>query len=268
MKKQQFRTLKTVCGLASILVLGACSGMPGFLSSSGPKAPAGQTTKRMADDALNALCTGRADDALTILTAEPLVSPVDQFFTAVALEESGRPSRARLLYGKLMQSGSSEYVEIHCGGNSLANGSVADEAAKRLATVSKNLAILDANLRPNIPLHTGLPSASESNGGSGSSFMSLGSATTVTRPGSQSPFGQWFAHLSSYMSLENANKNKPTLEADFPALAGIIDQWEVDVGGRRAIRLGIRVENKADAERLCSAVKSQGKYCAVIDTSS
>ena len=224
----------------------------------------------MADNVLSAICSGRAEEAVRLLSMEPLASPTDQFFTAVALEESGRPAHARQLYARLMQAGSEDRVQIRCGGETLADGTIRDEAARRLVTVSQSLALLDANLRPVQQLHAGLPSTRgtpKSSGKGGNSFAASGPAVPVTAPGSQSPFGQWFAHLASYMSLENANKNRSTLEADFPALKGIIDQWEVDTGGRRAIRLGIRVQNRADAQSLCQAVKSQGKYCAVIDTS-
>lgn len=266
MTNSSFQPLKII---TSILTLGMLTACMGTSNGGQPTSQTRPSTQRMADNVLSAICSGQPEEAVRLLGMEPLASPTDQFFTAVALEESGRPAHARQLYARLMQSGSQDRVQIRCGGNVLADGTIAEEAAARLVTVSKNLALLDANLRPVQQLHAGLPSASKqtkTSGGS-NSFVSSGPAVPVTAPGSQSPFGQWFAHLASYMSLENAQKNRSTLEALFPALSGIIDQWEVDTGGRRAIRLGIRVQNRADAQNLCQAVKSQGKYCAVIDTS-
>jgi hypothetical protein len=67
--------------------------------------------------------------------------------------------------------------------------------------------------------------------------------------------------------MENAKTHKATLEKKYPALTGILDQWELNVGGSLAVRMGVRVSVRADADRLCNAVKSQGDYCAVIDTS-
>lgn len=270
MQHPRFQWLKIACGTASLTLMTACSSMPGFLggSSTAPAATTSATTQRMSDNALSAICAGQAEQAVRLLTAEPLASPTDRFFTAYALEESGRPAAARKLYARLMQSGATEQVLIRCGGETLASGTIADESARRLATVSRNLALLDADLRPVQRLHAGLPSTSPAPKRSSSTNTYSGPAVPVTAPGSQSPFGQWFAHLASYMSLENAQKNRSTLEGQFPALKGIIDQWEVRSSGRTAIRLGIRVESKADAQRLCQAVKSQGKYCAVIDTSS
>lgn len=268
MYKSRFQSLKSACLLATALAVSACSGSPGIFGGSQPSAQTGSATQRMADNALSAICSGQAEEAVRLMSLEPLASPTDRFFTAFALEESGRPAAARRLYARIMQSGSLENIQIRCGGEILASGSVSDEAARRLAVVSQNLALLDADLRPTPALHEGLPYKNPppaTAGGSSSSYS--GPVINVTAPGSQSPFGQWFAHLASYMSLENAQKNRATLEAQFPALRGIIDQWEVNAGGRTAIRLGIRVENRAEAQRLCQAVKSQGKYCAVIDTS-
>lgn len=268
MKQSRFPILKIASSAALFSLLAACSGMPSILGGSSTTAQTGSTTQRMADNVLSALCSGQPEQAVQILSLEPLASPTDRFFIAYAFEQSGRPAAARQLYAQLMQQESNERINIRCGGQTLANGTVSDVSAQRLVVVSQNLALLDADLRPKQRLHAGLPStqpASRGPASSGSTYT--GPAIPVTAPGSQSPFGQWFAHLASYMSLENAQKNRATLEGQFPALSGIIDQWEVNSGGRTAIRLGIRVENRADAQRLCQAVKSQGKYCAVIDTS-
>ncbi len=228
MTNSSFQPLKLITSALTLGMLTACMGL-----STGGNQPTSQTgpgTQRMADNVLSAICSGQAEEAVRLLGMEPLASPTDQFFTAVALEESGRPAHARQLYARLMQSGSQDRVQIRCGGNVLADGTIAEEAATRLVTVSRNLALLDANLRPVQQLHAGLPSASTQTktSGSSNSFASSGPAVPVTAPGSQSPFGQWFAHLASYMSLENAQKNRSTLEGLFPALSGIIDQWEVN----------------------------------------
>ena len=254
---------KALVAGTALLLLAACSGgpsgTPGRVTSGGPA--------RMPDNVLNALCEGRANDAITLLTAEPLGSPADRFFAALSLEEAGHPTRARALYVSVMRSGTTETVKIRCGGHTLANGAILDEAARRLAIISQNLALLDANLRPHRPLHRGLPSSAKPTQAKSASTYS-GPRMAVSAPSGQSPFGQWFVHLASYSTIESAAKNKGTLENKFPALQGIIDQWEINARGNTAIRLGIRVQAKGDAQQLCNAVQSQGSYCAVIDTSS
>jgi len=249
----------------SLSLLAACSSVD-FFSSSRPAKTSGDTAQ-MPQDVLGAICEGHAEDAITIMTSEPLMSASDRLFLAIATEEAGHSARARQLYARLMQSGSIEMVSARCGRRILAEGTVSDEAAKRLAAVARDLAVLDANLRPVMPLHKGLPSAAPiTNARANNSPSYTGPALNVATPGSQSPFGQWFVHLASYRTIENATKNRSTIETQFPALSGIIDQWEVDVSGL-AIRLGVRLNDKAEADSLCNAVKSQGAYCAVMDTS-
>jgi len=258
---------RTAALLFSAGLLAACSG-GSFFSGSGAITGANGGTARMQSDVLGAICEGHAEDAIAILTAEPLMSDADKFFIAIATEEAGHPSRARMQYARLMQSGSTDKVSVRCGRRILAEGMVSDEAAKRLAAVARDLAVMDANLRPTIPLHEGLPASmltSNANTATGSTGP-VGPARAVDKPGSQSPFGQWFVHLVSYRTIDAATKNRSVLEARYPSFAGIIDQWEVDAGGL-AIRLGVRLSDRAEADRLCGAVKSQGEYCAVMDTS-
>jgi len=200
------------------------------------------------------------------LMGEPMASPTDMFFSAVALEEAGHPAKARNLYAGVMRAGSTALVKIRCGGTTLANGNVMDAAALRLATISRNLALLDVDLRPQRPLHLGLPPSKRSTKSKSNTYS--GPRMNVVAPDGQSPFGQWFVHLASYNNIESATKHKSVLGNLFPALKGIIDQWEVGSSGRTAIRLGIRVQGKAAAQKLCTSVKSQGKYCAVINTAS
>jgi len=250
--------------LLSLGLLAACSSVNPFGGDRSTSTGANGGTARMPQDVLSAICEGHPEDAVAVMTSEPLMSSADRFFVALATEQAGHASRARQLYARLMQSGSMDRVSVRCGRDVLAEGSVSDEAAKRLAAVARDLAVLDANLRPLIPLHQGLPPAVPV-ARKGTSAP-VGPARAVNRPGSQSPFGQWFVHLASYRSIENATKNRSTIEAKFPALNGILDQWEVNVGGM-AIRLGVRLNDRAEADNLCGAVKSQGAYCAVLDTS-
>ena len=264
---QKYLVGRAVSTLMAVGFLAACSS-GGFLG--GGTAPTGVNggTARMQQDVLAAICEGHAEDAIAIMTSEPLMSAADRFFIAIATEEAGHAARARMQYARLMQSGSMDKVSVRCGRRILAQGTVSDEAAKRLAAVARDLAVMDANLRPTPSLHEGLPSAAFVSSGtsSGGNNGPVGPARAVNRPGSQSPFGQWFAHLVSYRSIETATKNRTIIEAKFPSFAGIIDQWEVDVGGL-AIRLGVRLSDRAEADDLCGAVKSQGEYCAVMDTS-
>lgn len=267
------RKLASMFKLAPLLLLGACSTVSGMMGSSGPSSN-GNAVRPLPASLQTALCEGRGQEVIDTLTAEPLFSASDRFYIALALEETGGVMRARSIYATVMQTGSDDIVRVSCPGNTLADGRVTDEAARRLAALSQQLAALDVNLSPSQPLHDGLPrtspiSVNSTGGGSGTSSLSYsgGAGQTITRPSSQSPLGQWFAHLSSYGSLESATSNRATVERKFPALSGIIDQWELVVNGNTAIRLGVRVAEKSDADRLCNAVKSQGEYCAVIDTS-
>lgn len=249
--------------LSSLILLSACanSGLFGG-GSAGTSGP----TARMQSNAEAALCAGNASEAMRILTAEPLGAPSDRFFLALAVEESGGAPRARSLYTRLMQSGSTDQVYVNCGGRMLANGSVSNEAARRLADISRDLAVLDVNMRPTASLHEGLPYREKPvvrPTNTNNSYS--GPALPISRPTSQSPLGQWFVHLASYRSMENAVQHRSTIERQFPAFAGIIDQWEVNVGGL-AVRLGVRVSDRAEANNLCTAVKSNGAYCAVINT--
>jgi len=263
---QKRHLARMAASLFAIGLLGACSG-GGFFSGADAPTGANGSTARMQDAVLDAMCEGHAEDAIALMTSEPLMSDADRFFVALATEVAGHPFRARMQYARLMQTGSTDKVSVRCGRRVLAEGMVSDEAAKRLAAVARDLSVLDANLRPNRQLHKGLPAATYTNGdgaGNGSNAP-LGPARAVSRPGSQNPLGQWFAHLVSYRSIEAATKNRSVLEAKYPSLAGIIDQWEVDAGGM-AIRLGVRLNSRAEADELCGSVKSQGSYCAVLDT--
>ncbi|MBL4789790.1 MAG: SPOR domain-containing protein [Kordiimonadaceae bacterium] len=261
---------RAVTASALLLLLGACSGGFGLFSSNNSTGSVGGTF-RMQSNVRNAVCEGRADEAVAIMSAEPLASQPDKFFVALAIDESGHPVRARQLYVRLMQVGSQERVLVNCGNRVLADGTVANEAARRLAAVAQQMAALDANLRPTPALHSGLPALtprrnSAASSSSGSPFVASGSPVMIQRPSSQSPFGRWFVHLSSYRSLENAEGNRATLERKFPKLSGLIDQWQVNVNGP-AIRLGVRTDNKPEATAICNAIKSQGSYCAVLDSS-
>ena len=264
LQKKSWAALK----LVPLLLLSACGTMSGIMGSS--PAPAGSTVHALPAALQTAICEGRGQEAIDALTAEPLFSASDRFYTALALEETGSAMRARSLYAAIMQTPSNDIVRASCPDRVLANGPVTDEAAKRLAALSQQLAAMDVNLAPERPLHNGLERTSAINAvnNSGSTLSYAGGASqTITRPSSQSPLGQWFAHLSSYGSIESAVSNRATVEKKFPALTGLIDQWELVVNGNTAIRLGVRVGDKSDADRLCNAVKSQGEYCAVIDTS-
>lgn len=252
--------------LLPLVALTAC----GILGPAEPSTRGGVVVQDMASSLQDAICEDRAQEAVETLLSEPLVSPTDQFFVALALEEAGLAPRARLIYAQVMQSGSEDIVRARCPGRVLANGPVDEESAKRLAALSELLTAMDVNLSPDEPLHEGIPSSGPTRTVDGRKFpatFAAGPPRAVARPSSQSPLGQWFVHLASYRSMENAMGNKSTLENKFPALAGIIDQWELDVGGSLAIRLGVRVADRGDANTLCNAVKSQQEYCAVIDTS-
>jgi hypothetical protein len=258
------KSIRTASAVLSLSLLTACLG-DGLFSGSGPASNAGGVS-RMQKDVENAVCQGAAEDAVAIMVAEPLVSPADRFFLALAVEESGGAARARGIYAQLMQSGSIDHVYAACGRRILADGSVSNESARRLADISRDLAVHDVNLRPSPALHSGLPSNAPVTTNSAATNSYSGPVMSVGRPASQSPFGQWFLHLASYRSIEQAVKNKNTLETQFPTFSGIIDQWEVNVSGL-AVRLGVRVGDRNEATNLCNAVKSNGAYCAVLDTS-
>ena len=173
---------------------------------------------------------------------------------------------ARQLYAELMTAGYQNHVYLRCGNNVLANGTIGDESGRHLAMIAQTLQSMDVAMAPMPKLGDGLPPMmAPAAGGHAKAKRTSHHAMTVTRPQSQSPLGRWFVHLASYRSLEHAKANKPTLEKEFPALAGILDQWEVDVHGF-AIRLGVRLNDHQEAEDLCQSIKAQGQYCAVLDT--
>lgn len=252
--------------LAPLLMVAAC----GAFSPSTPTSRSGATVQAIPSDLRDAICQDQAAEAVDALMAEPLLGATDQFYLALALEEAGLAPRARMIYARVMQSGSQDIVRASCPDRVLANGLVQDEAARRLAALSELLTAMDVNLSPQRQLHEGIPPSGPERVVDTAKFprgFAGGPPRSVVRPMSQSPLGQWFVHLASYRSMDNAMRNKSTLETKFPALAGIIDQWELDVGGSLAIRLGVRVSDRADANGLCNAVKSRQEYCAVIDTS-
>lgn len=264
-----FSKLTTLLKLSPMLIVAACGGAG--MSGSGPSSQiAGGTVHELPSNLQAAICQGRAQDAIDALTAEPLVSSTDKFYTALALEEAGLGTRARLMYAGLMQTGSKDSVRARCSDRILANGTVVDESARRLAALSQFLTAMDVNLAPEPRLHDGISPAGPIRVMDPVKFsgsVPSGRPSAIARPASQSPLGQWFVHLASYRSMDTAMKNRSTLEAKFPPLAGIIDQWELEVGGSTAVRLGVRVSERADANGLCNAVKNQQEYCAVIDTS-
>lgn len=244
----------------SLLMLTACGSTPEF------QAPV-QNVQRASNNIEAAICEGRAEQASEILSSEPLAGPVDQFYKALAHEKSGMAISARKLYAQVMQMGSQQAVFMRCGSEILANGTVSQEAGRRLATLAQELRAMDVMMTPPTRLHSGLPvrQTSGSTTPTSAPTTTFNIPTDVFRPKSTSPFGRWFAHLASYKSYQNALNNKGTLEKEFPALEGYIDQWEVSVAGG-AVRLGVRLDDRDDANRLCRQVKSNGKYCAVLDT--
>ena len=257
------RGFQPVLCLLTLLVVAACSN-----GGAGVR-PAGTTTQRINPVVEQALCEGRAVDAAQLMTSEPLLSPADRFYTALTLEESGRPVAAQQIYASLMSSGAQDGVFAHCGSMILANGPVSAEAGRRLASIAAHLQAMDVARTPPLHFSPGLPATTQKPADvtrTAPAAGGTGPRRNVTKPGSSSPLGRWFAHLASYRSYDHAMAGRDSLAKQYPALEGILDQWEVDVNGY-ALRLGVRTSDKADATSLCAQVKSQGEYCAVMDTS-
>lgn len=259
-KKFQTQVTRAAVGALGLILLAACS-------STGPVHKADPGARRASAQVEAALCEGRASDAQEILLSEPLASPSDRFFTALALEHSGLAISARKIYAGLMQSGAQESVFLRCGDELLANGNVADESARRLAALAQKLRAMDVAPEKPKKLHTGLPVRTTEQATSSTSPANYNyTPQAVFRPQSTSPLGRWFAHFESYKTYQTALDNKPVLEGKFPALTGYIDQWQVEAAGG-VVRLGVRLDSRDDAKRLCQQVKSNGGYCAVLDTS-
>ncbi|WP_417449949.1 hypothetical protein [Kordiimonas sp.] len=257
---------RAALGLVFLLVVTACAAGGPSRRSVAPDARA----QPIAPAVEQALCEGRATDAARILTSEPLSSPADRFYTGLALEESGRPIAARRIYASLMTSGARDTVFVHCGNTVLADGPISAEAGRRLALVATRLQAMDVARTEPLQFTGALPTTREKPADTTRKTPASSAATAqrsdVTRPSGSSPLGRWFAHFASYRSYDHAMTGKSSLEKQYPALSGIIDQWEVNVGGY-ALRLGVRLSDRADASSLCAQVKSQGEYCAVMDTS-
>ncbi len=249
---------KSLALMLTVFFISACSGGTGQYGAQQG------SVRTPSEEVRTALCENRTSDAVTLLSAEPLAAPADRFYTALAFEQGGRPVTARRIYAELMNAGYMEQVMLRCGSSYMVRGNISEESGKHLAMIARDLQPMDVTPTSLITLHDGLPSQSPPS--TANKKAKHTGPINVARPASQSPLGRWFAHLASYRSFDNAQKNKVNLEKKFPALANILDQWEVNVSGF-AIRLGIRVQDKADATALCDSVKNQGAYCAVIDTS-
>ncbi|WP_417464156.1 hypothetical protein [Kordiimonas sp.] len=257
--------LKLVSLTTVLLLLGACA-----TGGTGRSVrPQSASVQRASDAVEQAMCEGRAIDAARMLMSEPLSSAPDRFYTGLALEQSGRPVAARRVYASLMNSGSRDMVFMRCGNEIMADGMVGSEAGRRLAIIASELQTMDVARMQPVRLDHGLPAMTEKPADVARTAPAAGNTgprRDVTRPSGSSPLGRWFAHLASYRSYEQAVSSKSILEKKYPALSGIIDQWEVNVGGF-ALRLGVRLQEKSDAQTMCNQVKSQGDYCAVLDTS-
>lgn len=250
--------------LFTLLGVAACSS-----GGASYRASPGAAMQRINPTVEQALCEGRASDAVRLMTSEPLLSPADRFYTALALEEGGRPIAARQIYATLMSSGAQDGVFAHCGSMVLADGPVSAEAGRRLAVIASQLHAMDVARAEPLRFGPGLPATTSKPADitrTAPAAGGTGPRRNVTRPSSSSPLGRWFAHLASYRSDDHATEGRESLTKQYPALDGIIDQWEVNVNGY-ALRLGVRTSERGDANELCAQVKSQGEYCAVMDTS-
>jgi len=99
----------------------------------------------VAPEIVNALCEGRAREVVDFLSAEPLSSPADQMYLAVALEASGRELEALEIYDRLGALAIISPMVVRCGDNVTIGGEVSElarfRAERRRALIARKEAL-------------------------------------------------------------------------------------------------------------------------------
>ena len=281
------RHAKTLFALGMMTpVLGACQSMGAHSTSGTALAPS--------PDAVTVLCsTTPAPSALMTATSSGDDEMAQaSFLTALANDLSGHGVTARRYYADVVSGPVDMDIRIICpDGRVLANGAIKNIASRSLVRIAGDLRAHDVVMTPPRTLHAGLPAQDpdENTDGDGSTGEDgrydplrekprlpappqTGSAArtapatpvTVTTPPSASRSGTWFAHLTSYRTAEAAAAGVQALERQYPALQGLIDEWQVNVTGT-VWRLGVTTVNWQDANTLCEEIRANGPYCRVLD---
>lgn len=244
----------------------------------------------------NAICAGRQSEIVTSIDSQSIFMVSDRFLIAYAYEMAGHPIRAKVIYQSIENyRPDNENIALTCEGSSLFEGNILDLSFERIGIIDAKLQKLDVNFAPsNGPVHQGLPpmevihkkvaagiektettqpkaqatpkdetnSAPQQSNKQNAFFRPL----KVTLPKSAGTDGQWFAHIASYKTQENANLYKTKLEGIYPELSGHIDEWQVNSNNGPTWRLGVRIREWSDADRLCVIIRSKEEYCRVLDT--
>jgi hypothetical protein len=246
-----------------------------------------------------AICEGRTEIAKALARGDNNFSAKEQFINAYALELQGHPVRAKAIYMSLSNNDKdtqSEHLSLRCDGIVHYDSPLTDLVLSRISTINAKLLAMDAVFSGETePSHTGLKSSKLSN-----KVIKVANARvpntekappqpaksitpiapspkidaanpffkplTVTLPESIDREGKWFAHIASYRTQENATAYLGTLEGKYPALAGNIESWQASTNNGITWRLGVRVSEWSDADRLCVIIRSKNDYCRVIDT--
>ncbi|UTW55240.1 SPOR domain-containing protein [Kordiimonas sp. SCSIO 12610] len=240
-----------------------------------------------------AICENRPEGVPSILSQFQSFQTYDRFLSAYAYELDGHPIRAKAIYTSLDKTTLDDTaVSLTCGNTKHFEGTIRAIITMRLSAIDSQLKSLGVNfVGPLKPLHAGLaaaprqpiqivqtptpepivrkaaekPKAIKPND-KPSQANPFFKPLEVTLPESVNANGRWFSHIASYGTLENANSYRSRLEDKYPALVGHIQDWQVTAKNGTAWRLGVRVNEWSDADRLCVIIRSKEEYCRVLDT--
>ncbi len=222
----------------------------------------------------DAICNNTPAKAYEVIANLDADTRSNNLLMAYALEQRGHAVRARNIYARLAKrdarSNADAFISLKCGRLVHFSGPIHTVAGQRLAVVSQTLALLDADLAKQDHLHAGLGptlmskvnvKAKKPSGPT----LTLRSAR-IELPQSASKRGQWFSHLASYNTDNDAQKYMKIAKTTYKVLADHLILWEMKTAKSKAWRLGVRSGNWSDADKLCVTIKASGAYCRVIDT--
>ncbi len=258
------------------------------------KAPNTQSTSLTLSPAEAAICNGQYKEVHTILKTKFELPPKSRFLDAYAYELGGHPIKAISIYQSLAAANlATGPMSLKCMNQTHFTGDFHEIIAARIHIITAQLT--EMGVRQSIltaPHHSGLPptikqavqqtsiqndpvppsankvkkTAAELQGQKPKAKNPFFKHLEVTLPDSVSANGQWFAHIASYRTEENANSYHGKLEEQYPALKGNTQKWQITTSKGPTWRLGVRVNEWSDADRLCVIIRSKEEYCRVIDT--
>jgi hypothetical protein len=258
------------------------------------KAPNTQSVSLTLSPTEAAICNGQYKEVHTTLKAKSELPPKSQLLDAYAYELGGHPIKAISIYQSLGDNDQTTGpVSLKCTDKTHYAGDFHQIIAARIHIITTQLT--EMGVRQSIltaPHHSGLPptikqtvqqtstqndpvppstnrvkkTAIEPQDQKPKAKNPFFKPLEVSLPDSVSTTGQWFAHIASYRTEENANSYHSKLEEQYPALKGNIQKWQIATSKGPTWRLGVRMIEWSDADRLCVIIRSKEEYCRVINT--